>query len=65
MSTGPTSSVHKRAIDVIRKRWGSLSDLPQPIIPVVWVTVYRGLEMGMKIEAAGGQRAFDEEHAHR
>jgi hypothetical protein len=52
------SAVRRRAIDYIRKHWGALNDLPEALIPVIWVTVYRGLEIGMKVEAEGGARAL-------
>jgi hypothetical protein len=36
----PEDAVRRRAIDFIKKNWGGLGDLPEPLIPVVWVTVY-------------------------
>jgi hypothetical protein len=47
-------TVRRRSIDFIRKKWGSLGDLPKHVIPVVWVTTYRSLEITMKVEAEGG-----------
>jgi hypothetical protein len=51
-------AVRRRAIDFISKTWGSLGDLHEPIIPVVWVTVYRSLETSMTAEAGGGSIAL-------
>jgi len=51
-------AVCRRAIDFIRKNWGSLADLPEPIIPVVWVAVYRSFETVMAAEAGGGPKAL-------
>jgi hypothetical protein len=58
MTSGPNyvseETVRRRSIDFIRKKWGSLGDLPKHVIPVVWVTTYRSLEITMKVEAEGG-----------
>jgi hypothetical protein len=39
------SDIRQRAIEFIRARFGSLSDMPQPLVPVIWVTVYRCMEV--------------------
>lgn len=54
----PDEAVRKRAIDYILKHWGKLGDLPEPVVPVIWVTVYRSLKIAMKVEAEGGPRAL-------
>jgi hypothetical protein len=51
-------AVRQRAIDYIKKHWGLLGDLPKPLIPVIWVTVYRSLKVAMKAEAEGGPRGL-------
>ena len=51
-------AIRRRAIDFIQKKWGSLGDLPKPLIPVVWVTVYLSLKTAMTVEAEGGSRAL-------
>jgi hypothetical protein len=51
-------AVRQRSIDFIRKKWGSLGDLPKHVIPVVWVTTYRCIETAMKAEAEGGSRGL-------
>jgi hypothetical protein len=52
------SDIRRRAINFIRKEWGILSDLPMPLVPVVWVTVYRSLEVAMMAEAERGPRGL-------
>jgi hypothetical protein len=57
----PEEAVRRRTVDFIRKKWGSLADLPKHVIPVVWATTYRSVETAMKAEAEGGpaqQRTF-------
>jgi hypothetical protein len=54
----PQEAVRQRAIDFIQKKWGNLGDLPKPLIPVVWVTVYRSIRTVMAVEAEGGSRAL-------
>jgi hypothetical protein len=51
-------AVRRPSIDFIRKKWGSLGDLPKHVIPVVWVTSYRSIETAMKAEAVGGPRGL-------
>jgi hypothetical protein len=51
-------AVRHRSIDFIRKKWGRLEDLPKHVIPVVWVTTYRCIEVTMKVEAEGGPRGL-------
>ncbi len=51
----PEEAVRRRSIEFIRKKWGSLGDLPKHVIPVVWVTAYRSLEVAMRAEAEGGE----------
>src|SRR5713101_5812900 len=51
-------AARRRSIDFIRKKWGSLEDLPKHVIPVVWVTIYRCFEVAMKAEAEGGPRGL-------
>jgi hypothetical protein len=65
MTSGPNyvseETVRRRSIDFIRKKWGSLGDLPKHVIPVVWVTTYRSL---MKNKLIGdGQLAHQFEDA--
>ena len=43
-----------RAVSWIHKELGGLDDLPKPIVPVIWVTVYRSMEVGLKMEQTGG-----------
>jgi hypothetical protein len=43
-----------RAIDWIHCEFGRLDDLPDPLVPVIWVTVYRGMETGLEAESKGG-----------
>ncbi len=50
--------VSQRAIKFIQNNWGSLKDLPTSLIPVIWVTVYRSLEIALTVEAGGGSRAL-------
>ena len=45
--------VRRRAIDFIIEKWGALGDLPQPLVHVVWVTVYRALEVSNRIGPRG------------
>jgi hypothetical protein len=52
------NEVRRRAINLILQKWGTLRDLPPSVIPVVWVTVYRAVETGMHVEAAGGPSAL-------
>jgi hypothetical protein len=47
-------AVRERAINYIQKHWGKLGDLPKPLIPVIWVTVYKSLKIAMRAEAEGG-----------
>src|SRR3974390_860790 len=58
MTEDQGETVRRRSIEFIRKRWVSLADLPKHVIPVVWVTTYRYIEIGMKAEAEGGQRSL-------
>jgi len=44
-------AVRERAIEYIQKHWGKLGDLPKPLIPVIWVTVYKSLKVAMRAEA--------------
>src|SRR6266480_2378469 len=52
------ASVRQRAIDYIKRHWGGLGDLPGPVIPVIWVTVYRSIEIGLKAEQEGGSKGL-------
>jgi hypothetical protein len=54
MAHNPQLVARQRSIDFIKKKWGSLRDLPQHVIPVVWVTTYRSMEITMRVEAEGG-----------
>jgi hypothetical protein len=59
ITTQPSEeAVRRRSIDFIRKKWGSLDDLPKQVIPVVWVTTYRCFEVTIKVEAEGGPRGL-------
>jgi hypothetical protein len=51
------NEVRRRAIHLIIQKWGTLRGLPPAVIPIVWVTVYRAVETGMHVEAAGGPSA--------
>jgi hypothetical protein len=51
-------AVRRFAIEFIRKKWGSLSDLPEILIPVIWVGVYQCLKVSMTAEANGGEKAM-------
>jgi hypothetical protein len=57
-SNVPEAAVRQRAIAYIQKHWGRLGDLPKPLVPVVWVTVYQSLKIAMKAEAEGGPKAL-------
>jgi hypothetical protein len=58
-TTQPSAeAVRRRSIDFIRKKWGSLGDLPKHVIPIVWVTTYRSIEVTMKVEAEDGPRGL-------
>ena len=59
MTEDQGEAVRRRSIEFIRKKWVSLADLPKHVIPVVWVTTYRCIEIGMKAEAEGEQRSGD------
>ena len=54
----PDNAVRARATDFILKKWGSLRDLPQPLISVVWVTVYKSMKIVMRVEAEGGPKGL-------
>jgi hypothetical protein len=54
----PEEELRHRSIDFIRKKWGSLADLPKHVVPVIWVMTYRCLEVTMKAEANGGHRGL-------
>jgi len=58
MSEADDEAVRERAIEYIQKHWGKLGDLPKPLIPVIWVTVYKGLKLAMRAEAKGGPKAL-------
>jgi hypothetical protein len=45
---------HLRAVEMIKKNFGRIRDLPKQVWPVIWVTAYRSCEIAMKIEAIGG-----------
>jgi hypothetical protein len=49
-------AARQRAIDYIKKNWGGLGDLPEPLIPVIWATVYRSIQTGMMVEEEGGSK---------
>ena len=51
-------AVRERAIEYIQKHWGPLGDLPKPLIPVIWVTVYKALKIAMRAEAEGGPKGL-------
>jgi hypothetical protein len=44
----------ERAITLVRKNFGSLSDLGFEVAAVVWVTTFRACEMGVAAERGGG-----------
>jgi len=52
------SAITVRAVEFIRKNFGSLRDLPKPLISVVWVSIYRTTEIAMRVEASGGSTAL-------
>jgi hypothetical protein len=51
--TDGTDLAFVRAVDWIRRELGSVHDLSQPVIQVIWVTVYRSMETGLEAEAKG------------
>ncbi len=53
--TSEHAVIRSKAINYIKENWGLLDDLPSVFIPVVWVTVYRGLEQGSRIQSGGPQ----------
>lgn len=56
--TPSRGEIERQAIEYIRLNFGNLSDLPQMVVEVVWVTVYRCVEVAMTAEAGGGQNAL-------
>jgi hypothetical protein len=52
--TDGTDLAFVRAVDWIRRELGSVHDLSQPVIQVIWVTVYRSMETGLEAEANDG-----------
>jgi hypothetical protein len=46
--------VRRRAINLIIRNWGTLRDMPPAVVPVVWVTVCRAIEVGLRAEQSGG-----------
>ena len=54
----PDGVVRQRAIDYIQGHWGSVGDLPKPLIPVIWVTVYQSLRIAMTAEIEGSPKAL-------
>jgi hypothetical protein len=58
MTEADDEAVRERAIEYIQKHWGSLRDLPKPLIPVIWVTVYKALKLAMRAEAGGGPQGL-------
>ena len=50
--------VRRRAIDFIVENWGTLRDMPPAVVPVVWVTVYCAIEVGLRAERNGGAPAL-------
>ena len=58
MTEADDEAVRQRAIEYIQKQWGKLGDLPKPLIPVIWVTVYKALKIAMRAEAEGGPKGL-------
>jgi hypothetical protein len=58
MTHDPELAARQRSIDFIKRKWGSLGDLPQHVIAVIWVTTYRSIEIAMKVETEGGPRGL-------
>ena len=52
---GEHTVIRNRAISYIKKNYGLLDDLPSVFIPVIWVTVYRGFEQGLRVKSSGPQ----------
>jgi hypothetical protein len=48
------AEIRQRSVNLILDNWGTLRDLPAAVVPVVWVTVYRAIEAGMRAEQSGG-----------
>lgn len=48
----------RRSVKWILDRFGGLHDLPPEVASVVWVTVYRSMEVGIELEDQGGQRGL-------
>ena len=42
----------------IHREFGGLDDLPKPLVPVIWVTVYRSMQVGLEAERTGGVRGL-------
>ena len=57
-STDFASAASKRAIHLIRDHHGSVADLPQELVQVIWVTTCRACEISMKMEEGGGAAAL-------
>jgi hypothetical protein len=58
MAYGPTDAAFVRAIDWIASNFGPLGDLPDSVVPVVWVSIYRAMEVGLEVERSGGPSGF-------
>ena len=56
--TNPSDAVFAKAIKWIHKEFGSVYDLPKPVIQVIWVVVYRAMESGAECESKGGESAL-------
>lgn len=52
------TDVRSRAVELIEQRFGPLSDLPEQLRGVIWVTVYRSCEVAIEVERNGGSKAI-------
>ena len=46
--------IEARAIELVKRHFDSLGELPTEVAQVVWVTSFRSCEVGFAAEAAGG-----------
>ena len=58
MASSTRDVARLRAIELIKKKYGSLADLPESLVPVIWVTVFRSMEISITVERAGGPSAI-------
>ena len=54
MTDKQTGAAFSRAVSWIYDQFGPIGDLPASVVPVVWVTVYGAMEIGLDAEEKGG-----------